>query len=112
MADILGVTAASVYNWAKAWHTRGLMGLLQGHLGGRPPKLTGTLLDTAESVARAAPGSLREIARQVRETHPEAPSFSLDRLTAGLKARGLACKRNRLSLKKSVRETRSMPPRT
>lgn len=55
VAEILGVTPQSAYNWAKAWCTLGLMGLLKGHQGGAPVKLTPELLDTAERIARAAP---------------------------------------------------------
>ncbi|WP_031431330.1 MULTISPECIES: helix-turn-helix domain-containing protein [Methylomicrobium] len=36
VADILGVTPPTVYHWRKAWRTRGLMGLLEGHQGGGP----------------------------------------------------------------------------
>jgi transposase len=100
VSDILGVTAQSVRNWAKGWRKAGVMGLLNGHKGGRPPKLTPAMLDTAEAVARAEACGLREIARRVKEAHPEAPPFSLDRLAAWLKARGLSWKRTRLSLKK------------
>jgi transposase len=102
IADILGVTSQTVYNWAKAWRTRGLMGLLNGHQGGRPAQLTVTLLDTAEAVARSEPCPLKDIARRVNEAHPDAPPFSLDRLAVGLKARGLSWKRTRLSLKKTL----------
>lgn len=76
------------------------MGLLGGHLGGRPPKLTADLLATAAEAARREPLTLREIAEVVRQTHPHAPEFSLDRLAAGLKREGLSFKRCRLSLKK------------
>lgn len=107
VADILGVTAQSVYNWENAWSGRGLMGLLNGHKGGRPAKLTDAMLDTAEAVARGEPCPLREIARRVKEAHPEAEDFSLDRLAVGLKARGLSFKRTRLSLKKSRHGTNS-----
>ncbi len=110
VAEILGVAQASVYNWIKAWRTLGVMGLLNGHQGGRPPKLTAELLDTAEAAARAAPLTLREIADGVREAHPQAPTFSLDRLAVGLKARGLSFKRTRLSLKKSPRGTNLKQP--
>jgi transposase len=51
VADILRVTAQSVYNWEKRWQTLGLMGLLNGHTGGRPPKLTAELLDQDNVVA-------------------------------------------------------------
>lgn len=109
VADILGVTPQTAYSWAKAWRTLGLMGLLDGHKGGAPAKLTAALLDTAESIARAAPCTLGEIVRRVREVHPDAPEFSLDRLSAGLKARGLSFTRTRLSLKKSAVPNGSKP---
>lgn len=112
VSDILGVTVQTVYNWEKGWRSLGLMGLLNGHKGGRPPKLTATLLDTAETVARAEPCGLREIARRVKEAHPEAADFSLDRLAAGLKAHGLSWKRTRLALKKNVAPSGSRLPAT
>jgi hypothetical protein len=89
VADILVVTAQTVSTETKAGACLGLTGLLNGHKGGCPPKLTAALLDTAEAVARAEPCALKEIARRVREAHPESEGFSLDRLAAGLKARGL-----------------------
>ncbi len=112
VAEILGVTFQTVYNWEKGWRTLGVMGLLNGHQGGRPAKLTAALLDTAAAVARAEPCTLREIARRVKEAHPDAPAFSLDRLAVGLKARGLSWKRTRLSLKKSVVRSDSRRPAT
>lgn len=107
VADILGVTLPTPYNWAKAWHAKGLMGLLDGHQGGAPAKLTAALLDTAEAVARAAPCTLAQIDLALRERHPDAPPFSLDCLASGLKKRGLSFKRTRLSLKKNAAPTSS-----
>lgn len=112
VAEILAVTPQTVYNWANAWRTLGLMGLLKGHQGGAPTKLTPELLDTAERIARAAPCTLGEIERQLREIHPGAPIFSLDRLSAGLRARGLSFTRTRLSLKKSAAQPVSRPHET
>lgn len=109
VADVLGVSPPTPYNWAKAWRTLGLMGLLAGHKGGAPAKLTAAMLDTAENIARAAPYKLAEIAQQVRAAHPEAPDFSLDRLSAGLRARGLSFTRTRLSLKKDAARNNSKP---
>ncbi len=94
VADILGVTAQTVYNWEKRWRLLGLMGLL----------------DAAEAAARAEPCALKEIACRVREAYPEAADFSLDRLVAGLKARGLSWKRTRLSLKKNGAPSGSRRP--
>lgn len=109
VAEILGVTVQTAYNWAKAWRTLGLMGLLNGHQGGAPAKLTAALLDTAERIARASPCTLAEIDRQLREIHPDAPVFSLDRLAVGLRARGLSFKRTRLWLKKNAAQRSSKP---
>ena len=81
------------------------MGMLSGHVGGAPRKLTASLLDTAEQIAREASLILGKIAQRVQEQHPDAHRFSVDRLSMGLRARGLSFKRNRLSLKKS--ETKS-----
>lgn len=70
VAQILGVTLPTPYNWLKAWHARGLVGLLNGHQGGAPAKLTAGLLDTAEQIARASPCTLAQIDRRLREIHP------------------------------------------
>ena len=55
VADILGVTLPTPYNWLKAWQRQGLMGLLNGHQGGAPSKLKPIWLDTAEGIARESP---------------------------------------------------------
>lgn len=102
--DICGVLRVSVpqlYNWARAWRERGVVGMLSGHEGGAPRKLTDGLLEAAAQLARQEPLTLGQIAQRVQEQHPDAPSFSLDRLSVGLRARGLSFKRNRLSLKKT-----------
>ncbi len=109
VADILGVTLPTPYNWAKAWNAKGLAGLLDGHQGGAPAKLTAELLDTAEAIARAAPCTLAQIDQALRERRPEAPPFSLDCLANGLKRRGLSFTRTRLTLKKNAAPTGSRP---
>ena len=101
IAQVLGVSVQSIYNWAKWWREDGLVGLLDGHKGGAPVKLTADLLDTAEEIARKEPLTLAGIKQRVLERHPDAPAFSEDRLADGLKKRGLSFKRCRLSLKKS-----------
>jgi hypothetical protein len=83
------------------------MGLLNGHQGGAPAKLTQGLVDAAEQIARSTPCTLRQIEQQSRAIRPDAPPFSLDRLSAHLKKRGLTFKRTRLSLKKNVAPTSS-----
>jgi transposase len=100
ICGVLRVSVPPVYNWARAWRERGLLGMLSGHVGGAPLKLTAQLLDVAEQMARQEPLTLGQIAQRVQKQHPEAPTFSVDRLSVGLRARGLSFKRNRLSLKK------------
>lgn len=105
IAEVLGRSDQSVYNWAKWWREDGLIGILDGNKGGPPFKLTEALLDTAESIARTEPLTLAGIKQRVLALHPDAPDFSTDRLSAGLKKRGLSFKRCRLSLKKSEMKT-------
>ena len=77
------------------------MGMLSGHVGGAPRKLTAPLLQTAVQIACDHSLTLAKTAQGVvKEQHPDAPSFSLSRLSVGLRAQGLSFKRNRLSLKK------------
>ena len=109
VADILGVTLPTPYNWAKSWKANGLVGLMDGHQGGAPAKLTAALLDTAEAAASAAPCTLAQIDQALREHHPDAPPFGLDCLANVLKKRGLSFTRTRLSLKKNAAPTSSGP---
>lgn len=102
IAQVLGVSEHTVYNWAKWWREDGLSGLLNGHKGGRPVTLTTELVDNASAIAEAEALTLAGIRQRLQERHPEAPDFSLDRLSVRLKERGLRFKRCRLSLKKSV----------
>ena len=95
ICDMLQVSDQPVYNWAKGWANKGLAGILGGHQGGAPRKLTHDFLDEAVQIAREQALSLGQIAQQLRQRHPDAPEFSLDRLSVGLKKRG------RKSLKKS-----------
>ena len=107
VAGILGVSTPTPYNWVKAWRTRGLMGLLNGHKGGAPAKLTPELLDTAEKIARSSPCTLSQIEQQLRGIHPDAPQFSFDCLSINLKKRGFSFTRTRLTLKKKVARNNS-----
>lgn len=100
ISGVLRVSVPQLYNWALAWRERGLMGMLSGHVGGAPRKLTASLLQTAVQIACDDSLTLAKIAQRVKEQHPDAPSFSLSRLSVGLRSQGLSYKRNRLSLKK------------
>ena len=102
ICDMLQVSDQPLYNWAKGWRDKGLVGILDGHKGGAPRKLTAQLLDQAALIASEQSLSLGEIAQQLRQRCPDAPQFSLSRLSVGLKARGLSYKRGRRSLKKSA----------
>ena len=102
ICELLQVSDQPLYNWAKAWRTKGLVGLLGGHQGGAPRKLTDELLDAAVDIAREQALSLGQIVQQLQQRYPQAPSLSPDRLSVWLKRRGLSYKRGRKSLKKSV----------
>ena len=102
ICDMLQVSDQPLYNWAKGWREKGLVGILGGHKGGAPRKLTAQLLDEAAQIASEQSLSLGEIAQQLRQRHPDAPQFSLSRLSVWLRARGWSYKRGRKSLKKSA----------
>ncbi len=102
ICQLLQVSDQPLYNWAKAWRTKGLVGILDGHRGGAPRKLSDELLDEAVKIACEQALSLGQIVQELRQRHPDAPSISTDRLSVWLKARGLSYKRGRKSLKKSV----------
>ena len=101
ICEFLRISDQPVYNWAKGWREKGIVGILSGHKGGAPVKLTAEMLDVAAEIAGQEALTLRKIAARLAERFPTAPRFSLDRLSVGLKARGLSFKRTRLSLKKN-----------
>jgi transposase len=107
IADMFRLSDQPIYNWARDWREKGLVGILDGHKGGAPVKLTAEMLDLAAEIARQEPLTLARIAARVAEQFPEAPTFSLDRLSVGLKKRGLSFKRTRLSLKKNATKQNS-----
>lgn len=98
---VLRVTDQPVYNWAKGWREYGLVGILDGHKGGAPVKLIAPMLDKAARIASDESLTLSKIAARLKTDFPQADTFSLDRLSKGLKARGMSFKRTRLSLKKA-----------
>lgn len=112
IAEIFRVSDQPIYNWAKGWRDNGIVGILDGHKGGAPVKLTAEMLDLAADIARQEPLTLARIAARMAERLPEAPAFSLDRLFIGLKKRGLSFKRTRLSLKKNATKPNSSACKT
>ncbi len=81
ICEILRVSDQPVYNGAKGWREKGLVGILEGHKGGAPVKLTVERLDAAAEIARQEPLTLAKMAARVAVLFPAAPSFSLDRLS-------------------------------
>ena len=101
IAQSLGVWHQSIYNWVNAWRNHGVVGLLGGHSGGRPPVLPSAMLDTAVAIAREQALSLPGIAKAVEAQHQQALPCCLVTLANGLKKRGFSFKRTRFSLKKN-----------
>jgi hypothetical protein len=85
----------------KWWREDGAKGLFDGHKGGRPVVLTPELVACAVEIAKGEALTLAKIKLKVLEQHPDAPDFSLDRLSLRLREHGMSFKRCRLSLKKS-----------
>jgi transposase len=52
ICEILRVSDQPEYNWAKGWREKGLVGILDGHKGGAPLKLTVEMLDAAAETAQ------------------------------------------------------------
>jgi transposase len=102
IAKVLGVSRKTIYNWAKWWREDGFDGLLDGHKGGRPVKLTDELIACALEITRNKALTLADIKQRMLELHPEAPDFSLDRLACRLKEHRLKVKRYRAPLKKKI----------
>lgn len=101
ICKVLRATDRPVYNWAKGWREHGLVCILDGHKGGAPVKLTAPILDRAAKIATDEALTLGKMAARLKTDFPQATTFSLDRLSKGLKARGMSFKRTRLSLKKA-----------
>jgi transposase len=75
IADMFRLSDQPIYNWARDWREKGLVGILDGHKGGAPVKLTAEMLDLAAEIARQEPLTLARIAARVAEQFPEAPTF-------------------------------------
>lgn len=97
----LNISHQSIYNWREAWESKGLVGLISGHAGGRPLALPEALIATAVLVASQEALSLKGIAERIEATHQCALPATLETLGKILKARGFSFKRTRMSLKKS-----------
>ena len=101
VAQEIGVSQTSVYNWARAWRERGICGLLGGHAGGRPKALPDDMVATAIHAACAESMTLPKIAKQVEAVHGTPLPCTFQTLSSALKAAGLTYKRARYSLKKT-----------
>jgi transposase len=101
VCEELGVSHQTPYSWLKAWRTLGIVGLLSGHIGGRPPSLSPEWIASAVKIATEQPLSLAEIAKQVERVHNIELPCNLDTLSRALKRHGITYKRARFSLKKT-----------
>jgi transposase len=96
----LNVSHQSIYNWREAWESKGLVGLLGGHVGGRPLALPESMIATAVSVAKQGALSVRGITQRVEAAHQCDLPCTQETLRKMLKRHGLSFKRTRMSLKK------------
>lgn len=102
IAKKLDVSHQSLYNWRHEWETRGIIGLMGGHTGGRPRAISPAMLNTALIVARTEALTLKGIAERIEAAHHCPLPCVLETLGVHLRAEGFSFKRTRLSLKKSV----------
>ena len=109
IAQQCGVSHQSIYNWRHAWERLGVVGLISGHAGGRPRKLSDAWLATVCELARSEALTLRGLVRRAEEIHGAAFPISLDRLGRILKSHGFSFKRTRMSLKKTATRN-DLPP--
>ena len=104
-----GVSHQTIYNWRHAWEQEGLVGLISGHTGGRPRKLSEACLATVCELARTQALTLRGIVQRAEAIHGHPFPLSLDRLGAILRKNGFSFKRTRMSLKKTATRN-DLPP--
>ena len=107
IAEQLGVSDQSIYNWARARRDGGVCALMGGHNGGRPRALSEAMVATALEIVRVEPLTLGQIAQRVQEMRGEALPCRIETLGEALKREGFSFKRNRYTLKKSVTKRRS-----
>lgn len=91
--------SSNLYNWRHAWALKGLVGLISGHAGGRPRKLSEACLATVCELARTQVLTLRGSVQQTEAIHGHPFPLSTDRLGAILRKNGFSFKRTRISLK-------------
>ena len=68
IAEVLGVSEKTVYNWAKWWREDGFDGLFDGHKGGRPATLTAELIACAVEIATDEALTLAGINRLLKKS--------------------------------------------
>jgi transposase len=107
IAEQLGVSDQSIYNWARARRDGGVCALMGGHNGGRPRALSEAMVATALEIVRVEPLTLGQIAQREQEIRGEALPCRIETLGEALKREGFSFKRNRYTLKKSVTNRRS-----
>ncbi len=109
IAQRLGVSHQSVYNWRHGWELQGITGLMGGHAGGRPRALSAEMLATAITTARTEALTLKGIAERIEAIHQCTLPCSLETLGVRLRSCGFSFKRTRLSLKKTTTRQDSPP---
>ncbi len=86
-----------------------MVGLIGGHAGGRPRKLSEVWLVTVTELARTEALTLRGLVERAEAIHGAPFPLSLDRLGAILRQSGFSFKRTRMNLKKTATRN-NLPP--
>ncbi|HXJ93305.1 MAG TPA: helix-turn-helix domain-containing protein [Terriglobia bacterium] len=100
IAEQLGVSDQSVYNWSHAWRDTGGVRPDRRSLRWSSAGFVERMIATALEVARAEPLT-PQIAQRVQAIHAEPLPCRIETLGEALKREGFSFKRNHYALKKS-----------
>ena len=102
IAQKLGVSHQSLYNWRHGWEDTGIISLMGGLPMGARDRFRRLCSRRAMTIARSEALTLKGIAERIEAVHHCPLPCSLDVLSGRLRANGFSFKRTRLSLKKSA----------
>lgn len=109
VAEQLGVSYQTAYNWQHAWHNQGVVGLIGGHAGGRPTCLPPAIVEIILTLASQEALTLKQIKERVENSHGHALLCCDQTLSNVLKSHGYSFKRTRMRLKKNAIQNVLLP---